>query len=715
MSNNINRRDLIKGAALGAMTLGVAGLASAAPVAAVAEPAASEPAASETVAMKPGIYCGQAWGFDWIEPVQVKIEVSETELLSVEIIEKELNREEPVIMESVERLMIPRMIEQQSTAVDSICGATFVSNGVKMATEDALKKALIAGGSDPAAIKAFQVEPIPEGGEEVIDVDVVVCGVGGAGSSAAMSVAEQMQAAGLPVSVLAIETAGKCGGAASLGGGPFTVNAPKYSEVYNEGNPYCEYDSLYEDWMNVYGKGTGCKPEMVKLLMDESGNTIDWLQFEHGFVFTKAMQSLPSVAWACYQQFVYCANTRNAPMDLEAEYPDYTFGPRSQAVGQYFGHMLADYQALGGKILLETTCTELLYDAAANKVTGVKAVDNISGKVYTVNAKVVITATGGFLGSTDRQAEFIQNPVYPLQGPWAVWGMYQSKGQMIKSMVDQGLATYNIDMPPCIHVKKTDGLVRKYPIYYREGVISHLQIQNTWSLNDLPLLIGNDTGNLQVGFDGKRHYNEAGMFAFWAGGGVWYTIVGSEVVDNLAKNGFPGDPGTFKSSSWVYGFGGYPNARPIPQIYEVLEEAENLGFVHKADSLEELAGILGFPVDDFIAQVERYRGYCAAGVDDEFGKAASKLVDNLQNPPYYAVTMRPLPYATTAAMDVDTDVNVLLPDGTKVGGLFSCGNDSGGVLYSNMAPYAQYGGVALSWALTSGRLAGISAVKYLQS
>ncbi len=50
-------------------------------------------------------------------------------------------------MKAAEDLMIPRMIENQSVAVDSIIGATGVRAGIKSATEDALKKALAAGGS----------------------------------------------------------------------------------------------------------------------------------------------------------------------------------------------------------------------------------------------------------------------------------------------------------------------------------------------------------------------------------------------------------------------------------------------------------------------------------------------------------------------------------------------------------------------------------------
>lgn len=37
-------------------------------------------------------------------------------------------------------------------------------------------------------------------------------------------------------------------------------------------------------------------------------------------------------------------------------------------------------------------------------------------------------------------------------------------------------------------------------------------------------------------------------------------------------------------------------------------------------SLEELADGLGLPREAFLAQVERYNGYCETGLDDEFHK-----------------------------------------------------------------------------------------------
>ena len=120
-------------------------------------------------------------------------------------------------------------------------------------------------------------------------------------------------------------------------------------------------------------------------------------------------------------------------------------------------------------------------------------------------------------------------------------------------------------------------------------------------------------------------------------------------------------------------------------------------------------------MDAFVDQVQRYEEFCANGEDPEFGRKPETLVSKIGHGPFYAIRCKPVPYATLAALDVDADINALLPDGTKVGGLYACGNDSGGVIETNLAPYAQYGGVALGWAFTSGRLAGTHAAEYVQT
>lgn len=668
-----------------------------------------------SLSMKPGIYVGEGMGFDWVEPVRVKIEVDETSLLSIEVIEKGLNREEPLILKAAEDLLIPRIVESQSLDVEAITGATSVSNGIKAATEDALKKAIRAAGSDASAVEHFHVAVRPEEATVELEYDAVVCGMGGAGSAAAMSLAEQMQAAGRPVSVLALETAGKYGGTAANAGTPFGINAPG-TLARNGGEPWCEVETLREDWLAKYSDGTPCKVDCVDLILNESGTTIDWL-ISHGFVLSDPQSYFGSnPAWQCGYNYIYKSNMEE-DIDYATEYPDYVFGDRSSSVGQYFDSMAKDFVDAGGEYLLETTAYELMYNTETNAVEGVKAYSKATNTYYTIHAKVVVLATGGFAGSQEMIDRYLDNPYYPNQaGEWNVWGMRQNKGQMIQSAIEQGAGTYNIDMPICVHFKTIDSYLTEYPTYYRDGLEERMQEQNMWSLNDVPMILGFDRNTLQVGPDGKRHFSEAGMFDFWQAGPVWYTIHGSDYIDNLAENGFAGEPGTYSSSTKVFGQGGYPNAHPIPQIYEVLQTAEAKGTAFIAETLEELAEKTGMPVSDFVDQVARYKGYCESGVDEEFGKSADNLLaDRLQYGPYYAIKCNPTPYATVAALDVDTNINVLSADGvTEIAGLYACGNDSGGVIYSNTKPYVSYGGVALGWAFTSGRLAGIHAVEYLQ-
>jgi len=87
----------------------------------------------------------------------------------------------------------------------------------------------------------------------------------------------------------------------------------------------------------------------------------------------------------------------------------------------------------------------------------------------------------------------------------------------------------------------------------------------------------------------------------------------------------------------------------------------------------------------------------------------------MQYGPYYAIKCKPTPYATTAGLDVDSQIRVLKTDGSVMNGLYAGGNDSGGVLYSPQDSYAYYGSTAMGWAMTSGRLAGIHAVEYLKT
>ena len=106
------------------------------------------------VCMAPGTYVGHGLGFRISELLTVSVTVDETSIKDI-VVDQVNTSEKPYILKTVVERMVPRMLENQSVAVDAICGATASSNGVRQAVEDALAQALVAGGSDPAAIAAF--------------------------------------------------------------------------------------------------------------------------------------------------------------------------------------------------------------------------------------------------------------------------------------------------------------------------------------------------------------------------------------------------------------------------------------------------------------------------------------------------------------------------------------------------------------------------------
>ena len=70
------------------------------------------------------------------------------------------------------------------------------------------------------------------------------------------------------------------------------------------------------------------------------------------------------------------------------------------------------------------------------------------------------------------------------------------------------------------------------------------------------------------------------------------------------------------------------------------------------DTLEGLAGQLGLSGDaatEFVAQIERWNGYCEAGVDEEFGRAAEVLFP-VKDGPFYACTFDPVLGETMVTM-----------------------------------------------------------------
>ena len=655
--------------------------------------------------MEPGTYTASAYGFMGIEPLTVSVTVDETSILDIEI---DRGRESVPMINAIEKLMVPRILEHQSVAVDAITGATVSSMAVKQALTEALTEALVAGGSDPADITAFQKPEPKVTASEEIEVDVLVIGMGGSGCAAAMSAAEHMYAIDPDnVSVLAIDKAGKFGGTSAFCGEPMAVNAPRFKEEFNNGEDYMDGNALYRAWLE-YTEGD-CKEEILRLFLENSGDTIDWLYYEHGFEFNEPLTGFgPEDVYRCKYQY---ANIQNA--EEGRVYRVDVNRSMNEMVDQYFHNLIADYEELGGKYMLETEAYELLYDEANNKVVGAKARGQ-DGTEYTIHAKAVILATGGFAGNGEMEMEFFsQNPYYKHLGiaPWTMIGMTHNDGKMIKAALDIGAGTYHIDIPPMVHFATSNMIIHDYPVHEYEDGGYHMWYgwKNTWSLNDVPNALVLSTEIPWVNVEGERFIKEGQLFSWWIAGPYYYAVWSQDLIDRVAEEGFLATTRTYAQGSQ----GGVPGEMPIPEIYDIVEKAIDMGFMVKADTVEELADKMGVPKENLVKTLANYEKYCEAGVDEEFGKEPEKLLP-LGDGPYYAMKGYSAVFSTVGGLDVDTKLNVLKDDGkTPINGLYAVGNDSGGVLYTNKKPYVTYGGAALGWAFTSGRLAGGNAVEYI--
>lgn len=110
----------------------------------------------------------------------------------------------------------------------------------------------------------------------------------------------------------------------------------------------------------------------------------------------------------------------------------------------------------------------------------------------------------------------------------------------------------------------------------------------------------------------------------------------------------------------------------------------------RADTLEELAAATGLPADALAATVSRYNGFCADGVDADFGRGEDEYdsfftggpgtaLVPCDQPPFYAARFVLSDLGTKGGLVTDTAGRVLRPDGTPIAGLYASSNSTASV------------------------------------
>lgn len=97
-----------------------------------------------------------------------------------------------------------------------------------------------------------------------------------------------------------------------------------------------------------------------------------------------------------------------------------------------------------------------------------------------------------------------------------------------------------------------------------------------------------------------------------------------------------------------------------------------LGIIQRAETLEELATIMGVPPSSLRDSIVRWNRHCAAREDSDFGRMKESLVP-IQDPPYYTTALYPIVGNTQGGPVHNAQQRVLNPYGEVIEGLYTAG------------------------------------------
>lgn len=123
------------------------------------------------------------------------------------------------------------------------------------------------------------------------------------------------------------------------------------------------------------------------------------------------------------------------------------------------------------------------------------------------------------------------------------------------------------------------------------------------------------------------------------------------------------------------------------------------GLIRRADTIEELAGLIGVDPETLVRTVDQYNDACAAGRDDHFGRAAATL-QPVSESPFYALEITPLLGWSNGGPRRDGKSRVIDTDGDPIDGLYAAGE------VSSTYSWRKDGGFHIADALAFGRVSG---------
>lgn len=554
--------------------------------------------------MTPGTYSAASQGFHGEIKLDVTVDAEKiTDIVVVEQTETE------GIGTAALPVLVDAVLAHQTIGVDSVSGATVTSEAFKAAMQDALTQAGADMEKMTAAVQAGDLEAV------TLEADAVVAGAGAAGLSAALALVQKGH------SVILLEKTGVIGGASAMAGsGTMATGSTWQKEDGYEDSP----EKLVEDMMkNGHEKNDRAT---VELFANTIGQAFDWLVAEDGAAVPYQRSGNPSRSYS--------------------------------GVGRGAGvcKSLADtFTAAGGTLLVNTPATELIVTDGA--VTGVKAQGN--GKDYTIDAKAVILATGGYGANDELVPDEYKAFVYA--------GHAGAEGDaiaMVKGLDADLLSMELINTQPNSMILPS-GLGQ----YCNPGVSKAYA-----------------AGGFMVNQDGERFFNESGN--------AWDLMQAMKqntaqylIMDQAAFDGFNAG----MTGSNIYS---------MENVEEWLkDDYAGQPVMKTADTLEALAEKLGVSADAVTASAAAFNEVAAKGETDAFGRKIE--VAQSEEGPYYALQMHIRYYASLGGLHINDSMQVLNTAQAPIPGLYAAGEVVGG-----LEGDVYMGATLFGWAIASGYNAG---------
>ena len=560
--------------------------------------------------MTPGTYTAEAEGFHGT--IKLEVTVDADAITGIEVVE---HSETAGIGEAALPVLVESVLEHQTTGVDSVAGATVTSEAFKAALTDALTQAGADMDKMSQPVEADELEAV------TMEADVVVVGAGAAGLSAGLKAVQDGK------NVIILEKMGVIGGASAMAGsGTMATGSTWQKEDGYEDSPEQLVEDMMENGHNKNDRAT------VELFANTIGEAFDWLVDENGAA---------------------------VPYQRSGE-PTRTYSGVGRGAGVC--QSLCDkFLAEGGTLLLNTPATALIINDGA--VTGVMAEGE--GKAYTINAKAVVLASGGYGANDELVPDEYKAFVYA--------GHAGAEGDAIAMVEPLDADLINMDL---INTQPNSMILPSGLGQYCNPGVSRAYA----------------AGGFMVNQDGERFFNEQAnawdlMQAMKANDAQYL------IMDQAAFDGFNAG----MTGSKIY---------TMEDVETWLaDDYEGQPVMKTAATLEELADKLGIPADALSASAQAFNEAAASGSADEFGRTPAAAQS--EEGPYYALEMHIRYYASLGGLHINDGMQVLNTQQEAIPGLYAAGEVVGG-----LEGDVYMGGTLFGWAIASGYEAGIAAAAY---